>query len=597
MSPTPSTNRKLPCRTGGFESLAAGLDYAARGQTGCNFFSARGELEQTLSYRELRERAVDQALRFHRLGLPRGTRIAIVADTTPDFLICFFGCQYAGLVPVPLPLSVNFGGRTAYEQRLGGMIRTARARVAIASSDLIGPLRNAAANSSASLIGTHDEIRDLPSTRADLRPLSADEPCYIQYSSGSTSFPRGVLVSQRALASNASAIARHGLHLAPGDRCVSWLPLYHDMGLVGCCLTPVTTQTSIDYIPTTGFARRPLTWLKVLSEHGGSISFSPTFGYELCVRRAAEVGHQALDLSRWRVAGIGGEMIRTRALEQFAECFAPAGFSTGAFVPSYGLAEATLAVTFSEVGRGVRVDYVDCGPAFERGRKALAVVPRSNQRAARVRPFAVCGRPLPGYQIEVRNDAGAALPERTVGRVCLLGPSLMSGYFRDLAATRTVTTADGWLDTGDMGYIVDGELVITGRSKDLIILNGRNIWPQDLEWAVEKLDGVRPGEVAAFAVQIDDDPERVIVVVECRIGDSGGKQVLRHAVKATVQKVASVECEVILAAPRSLTFTTSGKLSRAAAKANYLAGMIQDVASPSNGRGNARELEVYAVAS
>jgi fatty-acyl-CoA synthase len=148
-----------------------------------------------------------------------------------------------------------------------------------------------------------------------------------------------------------------------------------------------------------------------------------------------------------------------------------------------------------------------------------------------------------------------------------------------------------------MGYMVDGELVITGRSKDLIILNGRNIWPQDLEWAVEKLDGVRPGEVAAFAVQIDDDPERVIVVVECRIGDSGGKQVLRHAVKATVQKVASVECEVILAAPRSLTFTTSGKLSRAAAKANYLAGMIQDVASPSNGRGNARELEVYAVAS
>jgi fatty-acyl-CoA synthase len=597
MSPTPSTNWKLPGRTGGFESLAAGLDYAARGQTGCNFFSARGDLEQTLPYRELRERAMDQALRFHRLGLPRGTRVAIVADTTPDFLICFFGCQYAGLVPVPLPLSVNFGGRAAYEQRLGGMIRTARARVAIASSDLIEPLRNAAANSSASLVGTHDEIRDLPPTRADLKPLSADEPCYIQYSSGSTSSPRGVLVSQGALASNASAIARHGLHLAPGDRCASWLPLYHDMGLVGCCLTPVMTQTSIDYIPTTGFARRPLTWLKVLSEHGGTISFSPTFGYELCVRRAAEIGHQALDLSRWRVAGIGGEMIRTQALEQFADCFAPAGFSADAFVPSYGLAEATLAVTFSKVGRGVRVDYVDCGSAFERGGKALAVVPRSNQRAARVRPFAVCGRPLPGYQIEIRNDAGAALPERTVGRVCLRGPSLMSGYFRDLAATRTVTTVDGWLDTGDMGYMVDGELVITGRSKDLIILNGRNIWPQDLEWAVEKLDGVRPGEVAAFAVQSDDDRERVIVVVECRIGDSGGQQALRHAVKATVQKVASVECEVVLATPRSLTFTTSGKLSRAAAKANYLEGMIQDVASPANERGNARELEVYAVAS
>ena len=203
-------------------------------------------------------------------------------------------------------------------------------------------------------------------------------------------------------------------------------------------------------------------------------------------------------------------MIRARALEQFADRFAASGFDQRAFVPSYGLAEATLAVTFAELGQGLRVDWVDCGPAFERGRKALAVVPKSGAGAARTRPFAICGRPMPGYAIEIRNDAGDALPERTVGRVCLQGPSLMTGYFRDLQATRTVTTADGWLDTGDMGYLVDGELVITGRSKDLIIFNGRNIWPQDLEWAVEKLDGVRPGEVAAFDVTGDDDRERVV---------------------------------------------------------------------------------------
>ncbi|HSA80862.1 MAG TPA: fatty acyl-AMP ligase, partial [Geminicoccaceae bacterium] len=559
MSPTPSSNAILPHRIGGFESLAAGLDYAAQGQTGCNFFSARGELEQTLPYRDLRERAVGLALRLDGLGLPRGTRIAIVADTTPEFLVFFFACQYAGLVPVPLPLSVNFGGRAAYEERLSGMIRTARARAAVASADLIDALRNAAAGSTAALVGTLDEFRGLPSSRGDLRPLSADEPCYIQYSSGSTSFPRGVLVSQRAVASNASAIARHGLQLSSSDRCVSWLPLYHDMGLVGCCLTPVMTQTSIDYIPTTGFARRPLTWLKVMSEQGGTISFSPTFGYELCVRRSANGLSQSFDLSRWRVAGVGGEMIRVRALEQFAERFAASGFRSKAFVPSYGLAEATLAVTFSELGRGVGVDWVNCGPAFERGRKALAVVPRAGLDTTRVRPFATCGRPMPGYRIEIRGDAGHPLPERTVGRVCLQGPSLMTGYFRDLQATRTVITEDGWLDTGDMGYLVDGELVITGRSKDLIIFSGRNIWPQDLEWAVEKLDGVRPGEVAAFSVNTDDDQERVVVIVECRIGDPASRRALRHAVKATVQKVASVECDVVLAAPRSLTFTTSGK--------------------------------------
>lgn len=597
MNPTPSTNLMLPYRTGGFHSLAAGLDYAARGQTGCNFFSARGELEQTLPYRDLRERAVDLALRLHGLRLPRGARIALVADTTPDFLVFFFGCQYAGLVPVPLPLSVNFGGRVAYEERLAGMIHTAGAKVVVASSELIEPLRNAAAGSTADMVGTPDEFHALSPRGGGLRPLSAEEPCYIQYSSGSTSLPRGVLVSQRAVASNASAIAQHGLQLSPVDRCVSWLPLYHDMGLVGCCLTPVMTQTSIDYIPTTGFARRPLTWLKVLSEHGGTISFSPTFGYELCARREANGHRHSFDLSKWRVAGIGGEMIRSRVLEQFAECFASSGFSPNAFVPSYGLAEATLAVTFSELNRGLRVDWVDCGPAFERGRKALAVVPRADVKPARVRPFAVCGRPMPGYQIEIRSDTGAVLPERTVGRVCLQGPSLMTGYFRNLQATRTMTTPDGWLDTGDMGYMVDGELVITGRSKDLIIYNGRNIWPQDLEWAIEKLEGVRSGEVAAFAVAIDDDRERVIAVVECRITDLGGRRALRHAVKATVQKIASVECEVVLAAPRSLTFTTSGKLSRAAAKANYLDGTIQDVESSPVDSGDERAVEVYAVAS
>jgi fatty-acyl-CoA synthase len=204
---------------------------------------------------------------------------------------------------------------------------------------------------------------------------------------------------------------------------------------------------------------------------------------------------------------------------------------------------------------------------------------------------------MPGYRIEVRSETGHALPERTVGRVCLQGPSLMTGYFRDLQATRTVITEDGWLDTGDMGYMVDGELVITGRSKDLIIFSGRNIWPQDLEWAVEKLDGVHPGEVAAFSVNIYDDQERVVVIVECRLGDPASRRALRHAVKATVQKVASIECDVILATPHSLTFTTSGKLSRAAAKANYLDGTIQDAASGVGERIGERETEVYAVAS
>jgi fatty-acyl-CoA synthase len=592
MISTPTTNDTLPFRIHGFDTLVAGLDYAARGSTGCNFFSARGELEQTLSYRELRERAVDLALRLQASGLAHGTRAAVVAETSPDFLVFFFACQYAGLVPVPLPLSVNFGGREAYEERLSGMIRMARAGIAAASMELLETLRNACALTRAAIVGSHEDFRGLSAKGGDIRPLHADEPCYIQYSSGSTSLPRGVLVSQRAVASNASAIASHGLRLRPGDRCVSWLPLYHDMGLVGCCLTPVMTQGSVDYLATTAFARRPLTWLKLLSEQGGTISFSPTFGYELCVQRSMRSPEQGFDLSKWRVAGVGGEMIRPRALQEFANHFSTARFDSNAFVPSYGLAEATLAVTFADLGQGARVDWVDCGPAFERGRRALGVLPEVKARTSRSRPFAICGRPMPGYSIEIRDDAGNRLPERTVGRVCIRGPSLMTGYFRNPQATRAAITSDGWLDTGDMGYLVDGELVITGRSKDLIILNGRNIWPQDLEWAVEKLEGLRPGEVAAFAVNAEDNRERVVVIVECRLTNAAAQRALRHAVKAAVQKVASIECEAVLAPPRSLTFTTSGKLSRAAAKANYLSGVIRDVAPTESD-----QMEVYAVAS
>ncbi|HLT00670.1 MAG TPA: fatty acyl-AMP ligase [Geminicoccaceae bacterium] len=595
MTPTPTTNATLPFRVSGFATLAEGLDYAARGRTGCNFFSARGELQQVLPYRELRERARDLAARLAGLDLARGSRVALIAETSPEFLEFFFACQYAGLIPVPLPLAVNFGGRDAYVERLRRMLQTAEARVAIASADLVATLRAAAAGTAADLVGTPDQFKDLPRSAAAVRPLGADEPCYIQFSSGSTSLPRGVLVTQQAVADNAAAIAEHGLRLTREDRCVSWLPLYHDMGLVGCCLTPVLTQITVDYIPTTGFVRRPLTWLKVISEQRGTISFAPTFGYELCARRAENADPAAFDLGSWRVAGIGGEMIRVRALQEFAERFAPAGFRPTAFLPSYGLAEATLAVTFSTPGEGVQVDRVRCGAPLERDRRAVPAPAHGEASATRARSFAVCGRPMPRYRVEIRDDRNCRLPDRVIGRVCIQGPSLMRGYFRDLQATRSVVTADGWLDTGDMGYLIDGQLVITGRSKDLIIFNGRNIWPQDLEWAIERLEPVRSGDVAAFSVNEDDDRERVVVVVECRSTDPAARRELRQMVRATVQKAASVDCEVVLAPPGSLTFTTSGKLSRAAAKANYLSGAIKDVATLAED--DRRGAEVFAVAS
>ncbi len=595
--PTPSANSDLPFQVGGFATLSEGLDYAAQGDTGFNFFSTRGELERALPYRELRERARSLASRLLMAGLQRGDRVGVIAETTPDFLIVFFACQYAGVVPVPLPVCVNFGGQSAYIERLRSMLESADARAAIGAQELIATLTAASAGTSVDVVATVDALMSLPESEQTLSPLTSAEPCYIQYSSGSTSLPRGVLVTQRAINANAEAIGRHGLQLRPGDRCVSWLPLYHDMGLVGCCLTPVLAQITVDYIPTTGFARRPMVWLKVMSEQRGTISFSPTFGYELCARRAASGVSQELDLSAWRVAGIGGEMIRPKALGDFANTFAAAGFDAKAFLPSYGLAEATLAVTFAPLGRGVTVDVVEQGEAFERRRRAIAVSDGEDRPGRRTRAFVNCGRAMPGYEVEIRDDLNRRLPDRVVGRVCIHGPSLMTCYFRNTEATRSVRLPGGWLDTGDMGYMINGELVITGRTKDLIIFSGRNIWPQDLEWAVERIEAVRAGDVAAFSVTGDDDREQVVVVVQCRTSDAEAQQDLRRQVQSAVHRTAGVDCEVVLAPTRSLTFTTSGKLSRAAAKANYMSGLIRDVASLPAFVAPPAEMGMLAVAS
>ena len=572
---TATSNPNLPFRIAEFETIAEGLDYAAKGQSGYCFFSTRGELAEALPYAEIRERAVDLAHRLRASGLTRGSRFAIIAETIPDFAVFFYGCQYAGLIPVPLPLSVNIGGHDTHVARLRGMLSAARPLAAVASADFIGSLREAAEGLGVEIVGTPDTFYALSATGGDLRPLDKNEPCYIQYSSGSTSQPRGVLVTQKAITSNARAIGNYGLQLKPGDRATSWLPLYHDMGLVGFCLTPMLSQVSVDYLATTTFALRPRTWLKVLSETSGTISFSPTFGYELCVRRAAKGNGGQFDLSSWRVAGVGGEMVRAKVLNQFIETFSDNGFDGKAFVPSYGLAEATLAVSFVPLNQGMRVDRVN---REEYERTGRAVEARKNGGAPpRTRSFVTCGRILPGYAAEIRDEKDRRLTDRTIGRICIKGPSLMDGYYRNPEATRNAILADGWLDTGDMGYMIDGELVVTGRKKDMIICNGRNIWPQDLEWAIENVSGIRSGCAAAFSVTDGDDEERVVVVAESYLTEPVKQEAVIREIAAIIHKTAGVHCEVVLVPTRSLIYTSSGKLSRSAAKTQYLGGSLRSI--------------------
>ena len=588
MIPTPTINDDLAQRRAEFQTLPEALDYAARGRTGFNFHTGKGVLSDSLSYRELRDRSVAIARGLIQAGIKKGDRLVVLADTDPDIIAMFLACQYASVLPVPVALPAAIGGRDAYVAGLRRQLAGCGAVAAVATDELFPYLRSAAEGLDIGLVGTPADFYDLPGSKVDTRPFGKDDQCYLQYSSGSTRWPQGVDIPQRALLAHCHAIARHGLEINLDDRCVSWLPLYHDMGLVGFMLTPLCTQMSVDYLTTRDFARRPLLWVSLLSRNGGTLSYSPTFGYDLCARRAGDRAGESLDLGRWRVAGIGGDMIQPEVLRRFSETFASRGFRSTAFVPSYGLAEATLAVSFSPLDRGVHVDPVN----RQRLAEAAMADPPANGALADAREMVVCGKPLPGLEVEVRDHRGQVVPDRQVNRIFVKGPSVMAGYFGEPEATARVLDRDGWLDTGDLGYTVDGALVITGRNKDLIIINGRNIWPQDLEWAVEELPQFRQGDAAAFSVDDGGEEERAVILVQCRKRDPEARAGLIRDVMGLIRAATGVEFEVKLVGPRDLPKTSSGKLSRSRAKERYLNGDFDpELDADRAGHGQVRDLD------
>jgi fatty-acyl-CoA synthase len=566
MTPTPTAPDRA-YRPADFATITEALDFAATGVTGVNLYSQRGELVEVLPYREMREQAIALARRLLASGLKSGDRVGVVAETDGDFIRTFFACQYAGIVPAPLPLPAPFGGRQGYIEHVRRMLQSADAKAVFAPSALADWMAEAAEGLTLSFAGC---IADLDEGGGELpEPPGADPDglCYLQFSSGSTRFPLGVAVTHKALMANVFAIGNHGLKVAPADRAVSWLPLYHDMGLIGFFLSPMACQVSLDLLPTAAFVRRPLLWLDLISKYGGSISYSPTFGYELCTRRAETMSLDGFDLSTWRAAGIGGDMIRPPVLNAFAERFAGAGFDASAFVASYGMAEATLALSFAPLDQGLRAEALDVD-RLERDQVAA----KPNGKACRVRDFALCGPALPGHELKVRGVDGADLPERKVGRIYARGPSLMQAYFRQPEETGRVLSDDGWLDTGDLGYVAGGEIVITGRAKDLIIVNGRNVWPQDLEWTAEaEAPILRSGDVAVFSVPGEGE-ETVVALVQCRMSDPDAREKLRADIAGCLRLRHGVETAVVLTAPHALPKTSSGKLSRTRAKAMYQAG-------------------------
>jgi fatty-acyl-CoA synthase len=567
-TPTPSDSG-IARRLADFPTLSDALDYAAQGEAGFNFYSGRGVLQEALPFRTLRTQAQQLGRRLLGLGLTAGDRVALIAESSGDFVRLFWACQYASLVPAPLPLPTAFSGHDTYIADLRRMIVSAGASAAFAPEALLAWLREATAELDLRAVGTAAMLI-AEDTDAPLPDSEPDGLAYLQFSSGSTRFPMGVAVSQRAVMANAAAIGRHGLMIRDGDRGVSWLPLYHDMGLVGFMLTPLAFQTSVDLMPTREFARRPLTWLDLISRNRGTLAYSPSFGFELCTRRAAN-NLMPLDLTSWRVAGVGGDMIRSQVLRDFANRFADVGFHADAFVASYGMAEATLALSFAPLDGGIRTDVVARGPLEHQN----LAIPLRGDEGQEGRAFVRCGPILPGHQIELRDEKGVVLPERHVGMAFVRGPSIMTGYHASPRHTASVLSADGWLNTGDLGYLLDGEIVITGRAKDLIVVNGRNIWPQDLEWAAENgVPALRSRDVVVVSVD-NGIAERIVALVQCRVSEAEAREALCAEVAALFLRQHGVEVSVVLVPPHSLPHTSSGKLSRARAKQMLLSGAFE----------------------
>ena len=526
------------------------------------------ENEQRITYGELWARAGLVAGGLRARGVERGDAIALMLRTEPDFFSAFFGVLLAGAVPVPIYPPTRPSRLEEYAARQVKILDNAQARLLVTFPEVervAGLLRARVP----SLRGVTTLSR-LPSAPTVPPPtILGDDAALIQYTSGSTGDPKGVLLSHANLLANIRALGL-ALDVRPDDVCVSWLPLYHDMGLIGTWLGSLYHGVPVVILPPMAFLARPVRWLRAISAHGATISAAPNFAFDLCVKRVTDAELGGVDLGHWRLAMNGSEAVSADTIERFSRRFAPYGFRPEAMCPVYGLAESSVGLTMSAVGRGPRVDRVRRA-RFERERRA--------EPAAAGEPsplvFVACGAPLPGHDVRIVDAAGHVLADRVEGRVEFRGPSVTAGYFRNPAATAAVLHG-GWMDSGDLGYRADGDLFVTGRRKDLIIKAGRNLYPQEVEELVGDLPGVRKGCVAAFGV---GDPaigtERLVIVAETHATASAARARLEAAVRERVVDALGLPPDtVVMAAPGTVLKTSSGKIRRSATREAWQRGEL-----------------------
>jgi fatty-acyl-CoA synthase len=526
--------------------------------------------EAAVTYGRLRDEAAAVAGGLRERGVARGDTVALMLPTGLDFLRTFFGILLARAIPVPIYPPVRLDRLEEYASRQSAILADAGVRllVTIARARPVVALLRPLVPTLADVV-TADDLA-ASGSRVSGPEGGGDDPAFIQYTSGSTGQPKGVLLTHDNLLANIRAIAA-GLEVRPTDVGVSWLPLYHDMGLIGCWLTCLHQGLPLTLLSPTAFLARPERWLWAIHQRRATLSAAPNFAYELCARRIPDTALEGLDLSSWRVALNGAEPVSPGTLDRFTRRFSPCGFRPEVMMPVYGLAECSVALCFPPVGRGPRVDRVARSP-FQTAGRAEAAAPGD----ATALEFVSSGRELPGHEVRIVDDADAPLAERSVGRLVFRGPSVTAGYFRKPEATAAITLPGGWLDSGDLAYRADGEVHVCGRRKDLIIKGGRNLVPQEIEEAAAAVEGVRRGCVVAFGVpNVALGTEGLVIVAETRVeGDAARGRIAGAVTERVAEAVDVPPDQVILVPPGAVPKTSSGKVRRAATREQYLQGAL-----------------------
>lgn len=528
-----------------FDTLTQALEYAAKTSKGVNFYDENGDLISWHSYADLQQEAVLVASKLASLGLPRHSFIGVIAQVSYEFPLMFYACQYAGFIPCPLPSDYISGGEEGYVRSLLAIANKTKISVFIVPENyrfLVQKVLHETEKSRQSTFFNFDEIRRLTSEN-NITPFHADDPAYLQFSSGSTANPKGIWVTQKSATASVANLLKYGLEARSTNRTVSWIPFYHTAGLSGVLLATVAGISTCDYISPATFIRNPSVWIKLLSQNPEpKTTFAPSFAWEI----ASKIPNPGdYDLSSLRIAGIAGDTIRLNALEAFDRTFRNSGFKRENFLSCYGLSEFVSGIVYDHPEKGLHI-YQD-----QNGKEHVSV-----------------GSAFPSVDLIVVDDKGEALPEKETGYIWIRAPELHCEYFEDKEAMQALSRRDGYYDTGDMGFIADGRLFISGRSKDMILFKGRNIWPQDIETIAESCLASSKSAIA-FSVETDM-AEKIIVLAESDEQIPEKRKELFSEIRSAILLNLGISAEIVFVPKKTLPYTESNKPARAQARELYI---------------------------